>query len=126
MSRPNFNVCFLSYNESSKFTNQLKRNSNAQSIYKELFDGDQRFKFLFSKSSYHISNPRLNICLLCEANEFIKYMIEDVGVIPRFLCNAPRLVISPGEKVTNYSLAVFMYIIQRYHQRQSIFVYLHL
>jgi hypothetical protein len=135
MSQPNCNVTFLPFDESGTFTGQLGRYSGGssydRSIYNELFNGDGTFSRVLSKISYIIVNPRLNICLLGHANEFIKYMIEernckDDGLIQRLLCNAPMPPFLSMEKIKiareitlPYSLTVLLYIIQRYHKRCS-------
>ena len=86
---------------------------------------------MLSKIAYIIVNPRLNICLLGHANEFIKYMIEernckDDGLIQRLLCNAPlppflsmEVIKIARETEIKYSLSVFMFIIHKFHKRQS-------
>ncbi len=135
MSQPNCNVSFLPFDESGTFTGQLGRYSGGssydRSIYNELFNGDGTFSRVLSKVSYIIVNPRLNICLLGHANEFIKYMIEernckDDGLIQRLLCNAPmplflsmELIKIAREKELNYSLTLLLYIIQRFHKREN-------
>ena len=133
MSQPNCNVSFLPFDESGTFTGQLGRYSGGssydRSIYNELFNGDGTFSRVLSKVAYIIVNPRLNICLLGHANEFIKYMIEernckDDGLIQRLLCNAPmpifltmEIIKLARETIVHYSLTVFMFIIFKYHQR---------
>ncbi len=80
MSQPNSNVVFLPFDESATITGQLGRynggSSYDRSIYNELFNGDGSFSRVLSKFSYIIVNPRLNICLLGHANEFINIWLK--------------------------------------------------
>jgi hypothetical protein len=81
--------------------------------------------------SYIIVNPRLNICLLGHANEFIKYMIEernckDDGFIQRILCNAPKplflkmeIIKISRQEILKYCVTVLMFIISKYHHRNT-------
>ena len=99
MSETNFNVVLSLFDESSTFMGSLGRYNGGgakydRSIYNELYMGDNSFSKTLSKVSYVISNPRLNICLLGHASEFIQYMKEeksskDDGLIQRIICSAP-------------------------------------
>ena len=80
MSQQNCNVSFLPFDESETFNGQLGIYNGGscyyRSIYNELFNGGT-FSRVLSKIAYIVVNPRLNLCLLGHANEFIKYMVKE-------------------------------------------------
>ncbi len=125
------------FDESSTFMGSLGRYSNGgsgydRSIYNELWEGPFLFCRNLANKAYIIQNARLNICLLGHASEFVKYMHDertskDDGLIQRVLCSAPMPSYIDWEEVKsarridiNYSLTVFLYIIQRCHRRYKI------
>ncbi len=91
--------------------------------------GDNSLSKTLSKVSYVISNPRLNICLLGHASEFIQYMKEeksskDDGLIQRIICSAPiplfyefKIVEDARNSIKKFSMSVFLYVIHRNHNR---------
>ena len=135
MSEPSFNVVLSLFDESSTFMGSLGRYSGGgskyeRSIYNDLFNGSSSFNRALTKASYNIVNPRLNICLLGHATEFIQYMREerankDDGLIQRILCSAPlpkfysmEIVKEARNSDKAFSIAVFFYIIHRFHKRK--------
>ena len=137
MSEKNFNVVLSMFDESSTFMGSLGRYSGGgakyeRSIYNDLFNGSSTFNRSLSKVSYVIVKPRLNICLLGHASEFIQYMQEerankDDGLIQRILCSAPMPQFYSMDTINEartapkfFSFNVFLYAIHRYHKRTKL------